>query len=332
MTLSDWLGAASVLLALVGIPLTWVLARRSRRLPKLQYAVDFDVLADPADGLVNAGLSMKFRGSDVERVSRTYLAFWNRSGDTVDRSHVLDHDPLRVVLGAGDVPLQTRVVNRSRQQNELASRIENDQVLIDFLFLDAGDGGIVEILHQGAVPPVMAGTVKGARLERVGGRLDLSGARIDWMAQRGILNRIRYRIKSSAAYTSRRRRLSLLVPVIAMAILTVAVVVAVASQLLRTPHLVDVNQYNLTTLQGQHAFSSKVQDIGQTSGDEPVLLALLVLQAIAMTGLLASTFWGRRYIPRSIVAESVQTTTAVASEGADSSEVVAVAANTANKS
>ncbi len=300
--LSDWLALAALAVAIVGIPVAWIIARRTRRTPLLQYAVDFDILAVPADGLVEAGLSMKFNGNDVPVVSRTYLAFWNRSGDTVDRDDILAQDPLQIVLASGDNPLQTRIAFRSRPQIDLSSRIDNGKVFVDFLFLDAGDGGIIEVLHQGVSAPEMAGTVKGAKLQRVGGRVDLSAARIAWMSQRGLVNRFRNRFISAYTLYARRPKLAFFLPFV-VAVLTVAIALYLSFQMLRTPQLVAVHAYNLATLQGQHDFSNRVQDIGQQSGGI-VLILLLLVQAAAFGSSIYTTL-GRRVIPRSIVTEKL---------------------------
>ncbi len=108
-----------ILLVAAGVIVTYVFARRSRQVPVLGSAIDFDVLLDPGEQLVARGLKMELEGSDVSRVSRTRLAIWHVRGDTVDYERVIASDALRLQFAEDERPLQARVVTSSRSQIEL---------------------------------------------------------------------------------------------------------------------------------------------------------------------------------------------------------------------
>jgi hypothetical protein len=307
LALSDWLAAFGALVAFVGIPVTWILARRSRRAPQLRSAVDFDVVVDPTDGLLNQGLSLSFRGNDVERISRSYVAFWNHSGDTVNWEDVVTNDVLRVALrDADDLPLQTRVVLRSREQNQFESLIENDEVVLRFLFLDAGDGGVIEVLHRGRTAPMVVGTVKGAKIRQIGSRIDLSPSAVAWMAESSRLGRLKQRYRM---VMERRLLRRLFLAVVIASLLNIGVSsFPLIFDGLRKPRLIDPSKFDLHTLQGQYDFSSMVASNGLPSSTGRLLFSSLVVISVLM--LLAGVFLvaGLALIPRSIVAERVPQT------------------------
>jgi hypothetical protein len=193
----DWrdaLAIAGFVIALVGVPLAYILARRSRQKPTLRWAIDFDVLIAPEDGLLSEGFSMEFRGEEISRVSRTYVAIWNKRGDTVRGSDILTSDPIRLQLDSSDIALQTRVALCSREQIGFMARPVENSVEVSFDFLDEGDGAIVEVLHCASLPPAFVGTVRGASLGG-GEHLTLTPSALQWMQSDRLLDRYRGRFE-----------------------------------------------------------------------------------------------------------------------------------------
>jgi hypothetical protein len=144
MNFSDILAIVATLTSIVGIPVTFVVARRARQRPGLRYSTDFDMLLTPTDTLFGQGLYMTLGDQRIYRISRTTLAFWNNRGDTINGTDILTGDPLRLQFKDDDRLLQTRIVSMSRKQIKLAAEINSEDrssVLINFDFLDASDGG-----------------------------------------------------------------------------------------------------------------------------------------------------------------------------------------------
>ncbi len=154
-----------VIAAIAAIPITFFLGRRTRQRPELRHAMDFDVLLRPTDRLFDEGLYMTLEDRKIDSISRTRLALWNQRGDTIRGTDVLGSDPLRLQFPSGDSPLQTRVICMSRKQTALSGAIDLERdasVIINFYFLDPGDGGVVEVIHQGIEKPTITGTIRGA--------------------------------------------------------------------------------------------------------------------------------------------------------------------------
>jgi hypothetical protein len=106
-----------------------------------------------------ADIEVRYRGSKVERVASTYIWFWNAGKRPILKTDIPAAQPIQVTLiGPGDTPVQildtlVRKTTRASIAFEAAT-VSANSVRLTFDFLDTGDGGVVEIQHDGA-----AGTV-----------------------------------------------------------------------------------------------------------------------------------------------------------------------------
>jgi hypothetical protein len=255
MSTSDILATVGIALSIVGIPLAFILARRGRKRPYLRQLVDFDVIASSKHGGFHSGFLRDRSGDPVTNIARTSAAIWNHQGDTIRGKDIVPDDRLRIQLASGDHALQARIVGCSRKQNKLrvdVDPVDDGVVYIDFDFLDADDGGIVELIHQGSTEPQILGTIRGAD---VGTRrkADLRPELIQ-SANRSWLKR----------YKLLPRRLRV-VPVAMFGLFLVVTMIVAVFELLRTPILVDVAKYDLRSLTGQKEFSQDVMALGLPS-------------------------------------------------------------------
>jgi hypothetical protein len=287
---------AGSVLALVAILAAYFFGRRGKQRPDLRFVMDFDLLLDLRDH----ALRLRFEDSSISQVSRTFLALWNRRGDTIRHRDVVSGDPVRLQLEDGDTPLQARVVFRSRPQIALAPRIIGNAVAVDFDFLDSGDGGVIEVLHRGVGCPRMLGTVRGSQLK---GRMDgrLAPADIRWMSARSWSARVRSYVASIGA----ARLVSLGMMMLLTGVFTMTGVVALVLGLRAEPRLVFSAHYHLTTLSGQNQFAQAVTNRGVQSGLNLAAVVVFLVLGTAYFGLLMAEL-RRHPIPRSIVAEELR--------------------------
>src|SRR5438105_1790882 len=165
MNVNTVLAVVGIAASLIGIPATYYFARRSRQQPLLKYLLDFDVLLNPLESHAAEG-ALTFGGRSIARLSRTYVAIWNERGDTVGGSDVVGSDSLRIALAENDEFLQARVVYVSRRQCGIQVHPSGEFAEISFDFLDQGDGGLIEVIHQGSTSPTIDGTIRGAMVRR----------------------------------------------------------------------------------------------------------------------------------------------------------------------
>jgi hypothetical protein len=307
INLGTSIGIIGILASLVGIPIAFFLARRSRQLPDLRYVIDFDVILDPNDQLFGNGLSMSIGRHPISSISRSHVAVWNHRGDTIRKADIVDSDPLRLQFADGDIVLQTRALSMSRQQTKLDARInpdEGESVELKFDFLDAGDGSIFEIVHKGPGKPVMLGTIRGARIRNCGS-VRLSPQNLAAFKKPAL--------RSFLENAPLRAQINVLGNLLAGTASIVAVIIlAVMSS--KPVHLVNTKHYNLETVSGQAAFASRFTDLNLASGASAGLEVFLSLFALyCFWQIKKSSTWSR--FPNSVLAFMVDENSETANIG-----------------
>lgn len=282
------LAVAGLVVAVVALPLTYTMGRRSRQRPNLRYVTDFNVLMDTRQAVARYPLRIIYGSEELDRVSRTYVAIWNHRGDTVSGTDIVASDPLRLRLERGDTALRAGVVTRSRDQCGIrVSLDETDRsaVQIAFDFLDEGDGFILEVVHRGGIAAALAGTVRGATIDNRG-EVVLSPKALT-------------RVAGGSWWRRARRRLHWADIGILAALLMLGILLASHNELLHNPQLVPAGNYDLGTLSGQQAFSDEVARFRETSA---IVWPLLASLSLALLGVVLRQFRSaRQFFPPSIV-------------------------------
>jgi hypothetical protein len=113
------------------------------------------------------GLEVKatFHGREVSRLARSEVRFWNAGNKTLEGDSMAPREPLRLELAAGEEFLSARVVHCTRTVNGFHVEIHKDlpnTLLVNFDFLDGGDGAVIESYHNGQLSrPYIKGVFKG---------------------------------------------------------------------------------------------------------------------------------------------------------------------------
>lgn len=147
----------SVLLALVGIGLTW----HSLRSKSPYYAVKGTNLAS-ASMSKYGDLELRFAGRPVPRATVTYIGFWNEGREAIRREDIAPSDPIRVEMLHGASIMSCKIVKSSREvinaQLDLTDR-KSPRILFDFL--GHNDWVRIQVLHTGGNPSDcrIAGTI-----------------------------------------------------------------------------------------------------------------------------------------------------------------------------
>jgi len=299
MSMDLAIGIAGLILSVVGIPLSIYLARRGRERPDIRHLTDFDVVISPEDALLNRGLSMKFGGHSINTVSRTIFAIWNQKGSTVLGTDVVPSDRLRLQLEPKDSVLRARLISFSRTQIKAAlvtNPDKNNQVVVDFDFLDPGDGMIVEVLHEGPKRPSIEGTIRGARLTSNGSG-DLTAKKLDFMTETS------RKVKAKKTIENQGGLFALIFAAVNIA-LALGTVAYFGFRYFAYPENVVIppTDFDLTTPEGQKEFSSAVSAHHNYIGPIPAVYAFAILgfALIALTVLRLRRRRGRT-VPKTIV-------------------------------
>ena len=155
-----WVGP---IVGIAGLALAVVFYLRSRN-PSIVAIQSNDVSMIGRGAVFPDDVEVRYRGTPVPRLTSSTVWIWNAGKKTVRGSDIVAHDPLRLHFG-GDV-LNVRIINMTREALRIKAKTSEEEargtVCWDFEFLDPGDGGVLEVLHNGSdEAPKYTGTIIG---------------------------------------------------------------------------------------------------------------------------------------------------------------------------
>jgi len=288
----------ALVLAFVGIPLTYFLTRRMRKRPRLRAAIQSTVLINPSAGLVDRGLQIHFSSQKIDTVSRSLIALWNGGGDTIRFADELASDPLRLQIEAPAVVLDARVLSGSRSQLGFSCELHSDApqiVELHWNFMDEDDGVLIDMLHTGLQRPALFGTIPGVIFDpHAVNLINLDPARLDWMNEPSRMRRILRRMKSNV--TSVPRFVSVVVSSLMWIGLALGLVVSGAGNSSYAYRILSPAHFDLGTAAGQARFADKLASAGWNAGSGSTLTYVLIGFSIFFVLATGFSLLGRRRV------------------------------------
>jgi len=99
---------------------------------------------------LRSSVEIRFKGDVVERLTKTDLIVWNAGRKTILGSQIVATDPIRFEFSPGSRILEISTKRVTRQVNSFAVLIDQknpNYAIINFDYLDRGDGALIEVLH-----------------------------------------------------------------------------------------------------------------------------------------------------------------------------------------
>ena len=165
-------------------------------------------------------------------------------------------------------------------------------VEVTFDFLDAGDGFVVDVLHEGPKVPRVLGTARGVKI------LDRGDAALSVDALRAVAFKNPYRRFKTWAPRRSFRTALMSFGFTLIYILGGAGVLIAALFLYEDPEVVDASKFDLATIEGQDAFASEVRSSNMYESTMYIGFAVLSVGLLSSVALIL--FIGRfakRHIP-----------------------------------
>lgn len=109
-------------------------------------------------------VDITFKGQKLDVLNKIYIFFWNNGKKTINGSDIVKSDMLKLTFIAGEI-LAVNIIKRTREVNKVSFKVSDDfsnEGIINFDFLDPGDGFVLEILHtSNSLYPILSGVIKG---------------------------------------------------------------------------------------------------------------------------------------------------------------------------
>jgi len=123
-------------------------------------------------------LRIQYEREASDRVFKLFVAFWNAGRRTLDPANAVGQAPFTIDLPAEAMIWgEPKVLTSTREEIQFEARKDPggaSRVVVTFLFLDSGDGGLIEILCAGHIDGYnIRGVFKGSRALQSRGQLGL---------------------------------------------------------------------------------------------------------------------------------------------------------------
>jgi len=106
-----------------------------------------------------------YKGHSLTNLNKTTIIIWNNGNDILDKTSLLDSDPIKILLKDGCNIFNYEIIRQTNKYNNLqVGRVEGklNELLLSFEYLDPQDGVTIEILHDSTDKyPTISGTIKG---------------------------------------------------------------------------------------------------------------------------------------------------------------------------
>ena len=156
----NWIGAA---IGLAGIIIGTILTLSLRPRPRLAVQFNTLYLVGPNAALPD-GIEFLFKGNKVPKVTLSRIALWNIGNTTISGDQIVGSDPLRIVVSENGSVLETSILHRTRQANDVVCILRPNtegEVECRFDYLDPQDGALIQIIHTGTSRLGVLGTLRG---------------------------------------------------------------------------------------------------------------------------------------------------------------------------
>lgn len=161
---NPWLNLVFLLLAIAGIVATIFTYLRSRRYKVPVFDSRSFPLLHPAVSRVD-DLAVRFKEQDLELLTLSQVAFWNKGLEPIRRADNAPADRIRIELPEDALLVRLNVDFVSSPSNALTLTAEGETVYIDFDYISHLEGIRFDVYHTGPadLPLTVTGTVIGAR-------------------------------------------------------------------------------------------------------------------------------------------------------------------------
>lgn len=151
-------------IAIIGIILAIIFYLRSRRARKPSFFMrSYNLVTDFSSKLDK--LQLLYGNTNIENLTVSKIAFWNDGAETIEWSHIVEADPVRIeAVGKCDI-IDAYVIKENNTANKFRVEVVNSKsVKILFDYIDKGEGGVIQLIHTGkeSTDIELTGSVKGS--------------------------------------------------------------------------------------------------------------------------------------------------------------------------
>lgn len=150
MTIDTILGIIGTVLGMIGLVTGYIFYRKSVRIKEPIIAIRNNNLFQNFSSKLK-GLEISFNSHTVESLTVTKAVFWNNGSETINKSDIVNEEPLRFDVRQGLKILDVQIIATNNPTNKFSCRISPDQsrATFEFEYIDKDDGVVIQLIHTG---------------------------------------------------------------------------------------------------------------------------------------------------------------------------------------
>lgn len=161
---NPWLILISFIVTIISMILAILFYLKSRKTRKVEARIrSINLFKNNSEKIDK--LSVFYDEKVVSNLTLTKIAFWNDGNDTINGSDIASTDPIKIVVQGEFIILESKIIYVKNESNliRFADPINNSEVTLEFEYLDALEGVVIQILHTGnrSSDIRILGTIKG---------------------------------------------------------------------------------------------------------------------------------------------------------------------------
>ena len=151
--------------AIIGIVTSYVFYIISRTRSRLNYQTSNLQIIGNISLKLPQDFEVTVAGVRINSLQKSQIVIWNGGTTTITGDNIVDSDQLKIVFGPETKIFDANITGQSRKVNKFTVEIDDideNELLLNFDFLDKKDGVIIEVLHtDNKFEPKISGTIKG---------------------------------------------------------------------------------------------------------------------------------------------------------------------------
>lgn len=155
--------------AIIGIITSYVFYIVSRTRSRINYQTSNLQIIGNISLKLPQDFEVTMSGVKINSLHKSQIVVWNGGNTTITGDSIVKDDPLRIVFSPGTKIFDFNITALSRKVNKFViknfnSDITENELLLDFDFMDKKDGVMIEVLHTESIKePILNGTIKGLK-------------------------------------------------------------------------------------------------------------------------------------------------------------------------
>lgn len=154
----------SFVVGLFGLLYAYILHKKSWVVAKPAYQYKSVKLLDKESKGLPGDIEVLYKNDPIERLTRTFVVFWNDGKKTIERGKISEKEPLLIRFPEDSKILSARIVKSVKIANDIElfeDARKGNEVGITFDYIDHGDGVVIELLHTSEEEaPIFYGQIK----------------------------------------------------------------------------------------------------------------------------------------------------------------------------